>query len=90
MVLETCPQLVAENRSFYPNPDSEETHPYRTCEEIYPKWHIKEDASQEISLYWKYVVAKFKKELAKLYGMNEDTIPPHWNKIELSEALYDL
>ena len=87
MTLETCTEEVANNRCFYVKPDSDEKHPFRTCEEIYPKWHIQEDLPGETALYWKYVVAHFKIELAKLYGMKEDSVPEHWLGFELSQAI---
>ena len=87
MVLKTCTMEVAEDRSFYVRPDSDKTHPFRTCEEVYPRWHIDESLPREASLYWKYVVAHFKSELAKLYDMKEDSAPDHWMGFELSQAL---
>ena len=91
MVLETCTEAVAKDSYFYYYHDSyEETHPYRRCEEIYPKWKIDTSLPGEASLFWKYVVAHFKSELAKLYGMKEDSVPEHWLGFELSQAINDL
>ena len=90
MSLETCTEAVANNRSFYVRPDSDTTHPYRACEDIYPGWHIQENLSLETSLFWKYVVAKFKGELAQLYSMKEDSVPDHWLTITFSHILDDL
>ena len=91
MVLETCTEAVAKDSYFYYYHDSyEETHPYRRCEEIYPKWKIDTSLPGETSLFWKYVVAHFKSELAKLYGMKEDSVPEHWLGFELSQAINDL
>ena len=87
MALETCTEAVAKDRSFCVSPDSDETHPLRSCEEIYPKWKIDTSLPGETSLYWKYVVAHFKSELAKLYGFKEDSVPEHWLGFELSQAI---
>ena len=88
MSLETCTEAVTNDSKFYVSPDSDETHPYRTCEVIYPKWHIQEDLPGETSLYWKYVVAHFKSELARLYRMEEeDSVPEDWMGFELSQAI---
>ena len=91
MVLETCTEAVAKDSYFYYYHDSnEETHPYRRCEEIYPKWKIDTSLPGETSLFWKYVVAHIKSELAKLYGFKEDSVPEHWLSFELSQAINDL
>ena len=90
MVLGTCTEAVANDSHFYLHPDSDETHPFRRCEEIYPKWKIDPSLPGEASLFWKYVVAHFKSELAKLYGMKEDSVPEHWLGFELSQAIKDL
>ena len=87
MCLSTCTESVANNQLFYVRPDSDRTHPFRRCEEIYPNWHIQEDLPGETSLYWKYVVAHFKSELAKLYAMKEDSVPSHWMGFELTQAI---
>ena len=84
MKLKTCTELVASNSYFYPSPGSDETYPYRQCEKIFPKWHIQEGLSTEVSLYWKYVVAHFKSQLARLYDMKEDDVPSRWIHFELT------
>ena len=87
MTLSTCTEAVGNNDTFYISSDSYEKHPFRTCEQIYPKWHIQEDLPGETSLYWKYIVAHFKSELAKLYNMKEDSVPSHWMTFELTQAI---
>ena len=87
MSLHTCNEAVANNSYFYLHPDSDETHPFRRCEDIYPKWKIDPSLPGEISLYWKYVVAHFESELAKLYSMK---VPEHWLRFELPQAIKDL
>ena len=90
MVLDTCTEAVAKDSHFYLRHDSDETHPFRRCEEIHPKWKIDPSLPGEASLFWKYVVAHFKSELAKLYGIKEDSVPEHWLGFELSQAIKDL
>ena len=90
MELRTCTELAASNSYFYPFPGSDKKYPYRKCERVYPKWNIQEDLSIEASLYWKYVVARFKNELAELYGMEEDDVPSHWEGLELTQAIQAL
>ena len=91
MSLENCSESVKNNTIFflYP-PGSDQWHPYRTCEEVFPKWHIQDGLPTETSLYWKYVVAHFKRQLAELYDMKENDVPPHWMQFELSQAIYEL
>ena len=90
MALNTCTEAVAEDRYFYVRRNPDEKHPFRSCEVVYPKWHIQEDLPGEASLYWKYVVANFKGELARLYNMKEDSVPDHWMGFELSQAIEQL
>ncbi|CAI8011713.1 Interferon-induced very large GTPase 1 [Geodia barretti] len=86
MTLETCTEAIANDSYFY-KPNSDDTHPYRECETVFPKWCIQRDLPGETSLYWKYVVAHFKSELATLYDMKEESVPEHWMKFELTQAI---
>ena len=86
MALLTCTEAVAKDLYFYKS-RTDEKHPFRTCEEVYEKWHIQEDLPGETSLFWKYVVAHFKSELARLYNMEEESVPDHWMAFELSQAI---
>ena len=86
MSLETCTEAVANDSYFYKS-GSDEKHPYRDCESVYPKWRIQRNLPGETSLYWKYVVAHFKSELAKEHNMKEDSVPEDWEKFELSQAI---
>ena len=90
MVIETCTEAVINNRYFFISHDSEEKHPYRRCEEIHKKWYIERDLPSDASLFWKYVVAHFKTELAQLYNMEENSVPEDWGTFSLSKAIEDL
>ena len=87
MCLKNCSECVANDFYFYPSANSDEKYPYRQCERVYPRWHIKEGLSTEASLYWKYVVFHFKSQLAWLYNMKEDDVPKHWEGLELTQAI---
>ena len=87
MCLKNCSEYVANDSYFYPSADSDETCLYRQCERVYPRWHIKEGLSTEASMYWKYVVFRFKSQLARLYNMEEDDVPSHWEGLELTQAI---
>jgi hypothetical protein len=86
MTLETCTEAIANDSYFYKS-NSDDRHPYRECETVFPKWCIQRDLPGETSLYWKYVVAHFKSELATLYDMKEESVPEHWMKFELTQAI---
>ena len=90
MELRTCTELAASNSYFWPFAGSDKKYPYRECERVYPKWHIQEGLPTEASLYWKCVVAHFKSQLAMLYYMEEDDVPPHWIGFELTQAIQAL
>ena len=90
MCLKNCSKYAADDRFFLHPSGSDQRHPYRQCEKVFPKWHIQDGLPTEALLYWKYVVDRFKGQLARLYGMEEDDVPPHWEGIELSQAIYEL
>ena len=87
MCLENCSEYAKNNTTFrYPS-GSDRVYLYSQCEKVFPKWHIQDGLSTEASLYWKYVVAHFTTKLAELYDMEEDDVPKHWKKFELTQAI---
>uniref|UniRef100_A0A3B4UPB3 VLIG-type G domain-containing protein n=1 Tax=Seriola dumerili TaxID=41447 RepID=A0A3B4UPB3_SERDU len=89
-----CTTLVASDKSFYPNSDSDEKIPYkqyRTAGPRFAAWKITPDESK--LTYWKWFVCRFQKQLEdhhkfKFQGRGE--IPSEWRKYSKEEAIKSL
>jgi len=68
-------------------------HPYKEYKTIYPRWEITPDKSSEASLYWKWFVGKYYKQLAETYQAKPADVPEEWFHIdwpEIEQNLYML
>ena len=61
-------------------------YPYKDYKTIYPKWDITPDNSSESSLYWKWFVGKYNKEIAEVYKAKPADVPDQWSAIEWSKV----
>ncbi|MEQ2284469.1 hypothetical protein AMECASPLE_021922 [Ameca splendens] len=94
LVIDFCTTLVASDRSFYPEHDSEQSFPYKqypTAGEKYASWSITADASKLV--YWKWFVCHFQKKLEdyhnlKFQGWGE--IPQQWKYLSKNDAIESL
>ena len=68
-------------------------HPYKDYKTIYPKWEISPDKSSEASLYWKWFVGKYYRQIAEAYNAKPADVPAQWCHIEwpeIEQNLYSL
>ena len=73
MVLEVCTAGVAGGGTFQ-NCDTEwKPHPYEEYRKKYPNWSITADMSLEASLYWKWVLGQYAREVAEAFGMKTNS-----------------
>lgn len=78
MVLKVCTFNVASNTSFRNSKTGGEYHPYKKYQKYYPDWSIPPDTSLKASLFWKWLVGKYSKEIRSLFGQHETKIPEEW------------
>uniref|UniRef100_A0A3Q2D8I7 VLIG-type G domain-containing protein n=1 Tax=Cyprinodon variegatus TaxID=28743 RepID=A0A3Q2D8I7_CYPVA len=85
LVVDFCTTLVASDKRFYPELDSEQTVPYKqypTAGEKYASWSITADASK--LAYWKWFVCHFQEELENHYKLKFQgwgKIPQEWKHL---------
>ncbi|KAM4717445.1 interferon-induced very large GTPase 1-like [Anableps anableps] len=94
LVIDFCTTLVASDRRFYPESDSQEAVPYKqypTAREKYSSWSITADAS--MLAYWKWFVCHFQKELEDYYDLKfqgHGEIPQQWRNFTKKDAIESL
>uniref|UniRef100_A0A3B5QEJ8 VLIG-type G domain-containing protein n=1 Tax=Xiphophorus maculatus TaxID=8083 RepID=A0A3B5QEJ8_XIPMA len=86
LTTDICSSLVMSDEYFHCRATKGEWHPYKEYREIYPDWNIPPDVSHQASNYWKYVMATFNEEFAKLYDAEPADIPDAWKRITKEEA----
>ena len=87
MILETCNALVASDKTFRHGVEGDwKLHPYSRFQEVpkYSSWTISADSSLNVSLYWKWFLGNYAKDVAGLYNMQEENIP--WKPFTVEEA----
>ena len=63
---------------------------YKHYKSIYPKWEITPYNSSTTSLYWKWFVAKYYKEIAEAYNAKPAEVPKKWFRIKWHEVEQNL
>ena len=81
-----CSSSVVSDTSFCCDATKGEYHSCKKYRDIFPDWNIPPDGSYQASDYWKYVMAKFNKEFAKLHGAKPAGIPKTWKYITRLKA----
>ncbi|MEQ2200650.1 hypothetical protein XENOCAPTIV_001296 [Xenoophorus captivus] len=94
LVIDFCTTLVASDKNFRPEPDSEQSFPYKqypTAGEKYASWSITADASR--LAYWKWFVCHFQKKLEDYYNLKfqgRGEIPQQWKHLSKKDAIESL
>ncbi|MEQ2233966.1 hypothetical protein ILYODFUR_027143 [Ilyodon furcidens] len=94
LFIDFCTTLVASDRRFYPEPDSEQSFPYKqypTAGEKYASWSITADASK--LAYWKWFICHFQKKLEDYYNLKFQgwgEIPQQWKHLSKEDAIESL
>jgi len=63
---------------------------WRDYKKVYKDWDIEVNRSFDGSLYWKRLLAKFRKELAARYQVQPPDVPQEWHDIKKEEAVSSL
>ncbi|XP_043956575.1 interferon-induced very large GTPase 1-like isoform X2 [Gambusia affinis] len=94
LVIDFCTTLVASDRRFYPDADSEEAVPFKqypTAGEKFASWSITADAS--MLAYWKWFICHFQKQIEGYYKMKfqgSGEIPQQWKNFSKKDAIESL
>jgi hypothetical protein len=75
---EICTTLVGTETSFYNNDTKGQYFPYKNYGKLYPKWEIVTDNSVEASVYWKWFLGNYGREIAEFYGAETNDIFDKW------------
>ncbi|XP_054457807.1 interferon-induced very large GTPase 1 [Anoplopoma fimbria] len=86
LVTAVCSSDVVSEKTFQCDATNWEIHPYKNYKEIFPDWKIQPDVSLEASDYWKYVLTKFNKKIAKAFNAKPADIPATWKMIKCKQA----
>ncbi|XP_042610170.1 up-regulator of cell proliferation-like [Cyprinus carpio] len=81
-----CSSSVYSELYFSCTETKGQRHPYKKYKEIYPDWEIQPDPSIEGTAYWKYVMANFNEQFAKVYSAEPGDIPSSWKTITKNQA----
>uniref|UniRef100_A0A667XG48 VLIG-type G domain-containing protein n=1 Tax=Myripristis murdjan TaxID=586833 RepID=A0A667XG48_9TELE len=89
--IDFCSTLVASDNSFYPNPSSDESVPFKEYKNAggkYAEWSITPDNST--LAYWKWFVCKYQKKMEDYHKKNfegKGEIPSEWRLKNYTGAL---
>ena len=88
--LELCTTDVGSDRKFVNKDTSDQGHPYKEYQRIYPHWSIPVDLSSEASMYWKWFVGHYHNEIAEHFDTKMTTIPDAWKQLRWEDVKRDL
>ena len=93
MASDFCTSLVAsQSATFQSQKTQRQPHHYNKYASVYPEWSIPTDSTAEASLYWKWFVARYSRNLAETYDAKPPEVPRGWHNIqwpEVSQSLND-
>ena len=91
MMLDLCTTSVALRGEFKSSALGDgRYHYYAKYSNIYPQWKITPNVSASASLYWKWFVANYTREIAEKMGAKQAKIPLGWREITKEKAIESL
>ena len=90
MVTSVCNYSVGNDGNFKNQETDGEYFPYKRYQEKYPKWAIPVDMSADSTVYWKWFVGRYSREIAQHFGAKDNDIPTHWKEYTWEEAKQDV
>ncbi len=96
LIIETCQQLVKGDGNFenFKNHHTDwKPHPYKDYRKVnsdYALWKIIGDRTLESGSYWKWFMATYSSQLAKLYDAVEADIPESWQSLSKEKEIEKL
>ena len=88
MTVDICTEKVSSDGTFK---CADKSIKYKDYQTIYPEWEIPNDG-REITPYWKWFTAQYKKDIVSMFDMSEDVspIPSDWNCLTQEDAEKDV
>ena len=86
MMLEVCSTLVAGIITFRNEKTEQEFQPYKKYAKYYPDWKIVADRSLEASLYWKWLIGHYPREIERMFDYEQTAVPQEWKNIEWQDV----
>ena len=91
MMLDLCTTSVKGLGQFKSSAlDDGKYHKYSNYPKFYSNWKITPNISASASLYWKWFVTNYTREIAKKIGAREASIPLDWKEITKEQAIESL
>ncbi|XP_061072155.1 interferon-induced very large GTPase 1 [Conger conger] len=87
-----CPSEIVGDNQFCNRDTDGQYLPFRDYQLVYPNWNIPEEVSgsRELSVYWKYVLARYNSKFAREYQCQPAQLPEEWFSITQEEAIENL
>ncbi len=85
MCISMCTKLVGgkDAHTCFRNKDTDQKiHKYEAYREIYPDWNIPVRNDEVASIYWKWFVGRYMKQVASMFSAKPCDVPDSWTKIE--------
>ena len=87
MVLEVCTYSLSDSHTVFKTERSNwKQHSYSKYSVFYPEWTIPADKTLESSLYWKWFIGHYSRQIEDLFGRAITTIPNEWKELKWSEV----
>ena len=88
MTVDICTEKVSSDGTFK---CADKSVKYKDYQTIYPEWEIPNDG-REITPYWKWFTAQYKKDIVSMFDMSEDVspVPSDWNCLTQEDAKKDV
>ena len=86
MMLEVCSSLVAGIVTFRSEKTEQEFQPYKKYALYYPDWSIVADKSLEASLYWKWLIGHYHREIERMFEYKETAVPQEWKDLKWQDV----
>ncbi|XP_063447943.1 interferon-induced very large GTPase 1-like [Mytilus trossulus] len=87
LVIESCNYLVSTNLPYTIN-STQKSGNLRDYKRNFPDWDI--PPNSDVSLYWIWVITRFREQLKEMYDSEEPIIPKYWKSISKKRALDSL
>ena len=88
MVLDVCTYSVSpdSDTKFRNEKTRGNWHLYKRYTELYPEWAITADKSLEASIFWKWFIGKYSRQIEKFFKRSQTNIHKEWERLDWREV----
>ncbi|CAI8016118.1 Interferon-induced very large GTPase 1 [Geodia barretti] len=88
MILDVCTYSVSpdSNTKFRNEKTGGNCHLYKRYTELYPEWAITADKSLEASMFWKWFIGKYSRQIEKFFKRSQTNIHKEWERLDWREV----